>query len=173
MMEDQVPSSKQYVTPGQVPKENNYYVNPSGPRYNNPAEFDRASSEQPMSTQSTQFEKPEINFNVPDFEAMRKEALKQAIEQVTQQPAPQQVPPRMEFSMNGSEYIPQTYPNNTPQVNYVPQEQFNEEVRVVRRNLTLAELILIFAVATGSVLGVQAIWAFTTDFLPRIEIRAK
>jgi hypothetical protein len=71
--------------------------------------------------------------------------------------------------MDGSQYVPQKYP--TAPVAPIPQ--VTEQVRVIRRNLTLAELILIFAIATGSVLGVQAIWAFTTDLLPRIEIRAK
>ena len=108
----------------------------------------------------------------PNFEEMRRIALEQAIKQVTQQPVPQQAPPGMELSMDGSQYVPQKYPvapAPAPQVT----EQVTEQVRVIRRNLTLAELILIFAIATGSVLGVQGIWAFTTDLLPRIEIRAK
>ena len=146
-MEDQVPSSN-------IPQEaGNYYQNPEGPRYQNPSDFAAAQQNQPT----------------PNFEEMRRIALDQAIKQVTQQPVPQQAPPGMELSMDGSQYVPQKYPTAP----VAPTPQITEQVRVIRRNLTLAELILIFAIATGSVLGVQAIWAFTTDLLPRIEIRAE
>ena len=150
MMEDQVPSSN-------IPQEaGNYYQNPEGPRYQNPSDFAAAQQNQPTT----------------NFEEMRRIALEQAIKQVTQQSVPQQAPPGMELSMDGSQYVPQKYPvapAPAPQVT----EQVTEQVRVVRRNLTLAELILIFAIATGGVLGVQGIWSFATDILPRIEIRAK
>ena len=149
-MEDQVPSSN-------IPQEaGNYYQNPEGPRYQNPSDFAAAQQNQPTT----------------NFEEMRRIALEQAIKQVTQQSVPQQAPPGMELSMDGSQYVPQKYPvapAPAPQVT----EQVTEQVRVVRRNLTLAELILIFAIATGGVLGVQGIWSFATDILPRIEIRAK
>ncbi len=147
MMEDQVPSSN-------IPQEaGNYYQNPEGPRYQNPSDFAAAQQNQPTT----------------NFEEMRRIALEQAIKQVTQQPVPQQAPPGMELSMDGSQYVPQKYPTAP----VAPTPQITEQVRVIRRNLTLAELILIFAIATGSVLGVQGIWAFATDLLPRIEIRAK
>lgn len=146
-MEDQVPSSN-------IPQEaGNYYQNPEGPRYQNPSDFAAAQQNQPT----------------PNFEEMRRIALDQAIKQVTQQPVPQQAPPGMELSMDGSQYVPQKYPTAP----VAPTPQITEQVRVIRRNLTLAELILIFAIATGSVLGVQGIWTFATDLLPRIEIRAK
>jgi len=79
-MEDQVPSSKQYVTPGQMPEENNYFSDPNGPRYQNPAEFTAAQEQ--------------TQVPVPDFQEMRRIALEQAIQQVTQQQqATQQAPP--------------------------------------------------------------------------------
>ena len=146
LMEDQVPSSKQYVTPGQMPQENNYFTDPTGPRYQNPAEFDQA-----MASQTPQPQQPGVQFNVPDFEAMRKEALQQAIQQVTQAPAPAPV----------------------PQVQQPQQMQVEPKIVYVRRNLTLAEILVIFALASGLVLGVQGIWSFATDILPRIEIRDK
>jgi len=43
----------------------------------------------------------------------------------------------------------------------------------VRRNLTVAELIVVFAIACGLVTGVQATWNFTSNVLPRIEIKAR
>ena len=147
MMEDQVPSSN-------IPQEaGNYYQNPEGPRYQNPSDFAAAQQNQ-LTT---------------NFEEMRRIALEQAIKQVTQQPVPQQAPPGMELSMDGSQYVPQKYPTAP----VAPTPQVTEQVRVIRRNLTLAELILIFAIATGSVLGLQASWFIATDLLPRIEIREK
>jgi hypothetical protein len=47
------------------------------------------------------------------------------------------------------------------------------EVVYVRRNLTVAELVLIFALACGAVTGFQAAWNFVSNSLPRIEIKAR
>lgn len=146
-MEDQVPSSKQYVTPGQMPQENNYFTDPTGPRYKNPAEFDQAVYEQAVAAQTLQPQQPGVQFNVPDFEAMRKEALQQAIQQVTQTPP--------------------------PSVQSQQATQVEPKIVYVRRNLTLAEILVIFALASGLVLGTQGVWSFATDILPRIEIRDK
>lgn len=117
---------------------------------------------------------------MPNFEEMRRIAMQQAIEQVTaQRPAvsqppvsfvPPQAPPGMELSMDGSQYIPKKYPDNISQP--APTAQVTEQVRVVRRNLTRPELLAIFVVACIAVTGVQAVWNFTTNILPRIEIRA-
>ena len=55
-----------------------------------------------------------------------------------------------------------------------PQElQPQPKVVYVRRNLTVAEIILVFALSIGGILGVQAIWTLATDVLPRLEIREK
>jgi hypothetical protein len=43
----------------------------------------------------------------------------------------------------------------------------------VRRNLTVAELIVTIFLACGIVLGVQAGWNFSSKLLPRIEIKVK
>ena len=53
----------------------------------------------------------------------------------------------------------------------VPMQQ--PQVVYVRRNLTVAELIVVFAIACGIVTGVQATWNFTSNLLPRIEIKAR
>lgn len=50
-----------------------------------------------------------------------------------------------------------------------PQPQFV----YLRRNLTVAELIVVFAIACGIVTGVQATWNFVSNSLPRIEIKAR
>lgn len=104
---------------------------------------------------------------MPNFEAMRQLAMQQAIEQITAQrpPAPQPAAPRAPEP----QYIspPPLPPLPTPS-----QEQEQVQVRVVRRNLTRPELLAVFVVACIAVTGVQAVWNFTTNILPRIEIRA-
>lgn len=52
---------------------------------------------------------------------------------------------------------------------YAPQPK----VVYVRRNLTVAELILLLALASGLVIGVQATWNLASNLLPRLEIRVK
>ena len=97
---------------------------------------------------------------MPNFEAMRRLAMQQAIEQITAQRPPAPQPP----APPEPQYIPQPPP--------VAPSQPQEQVRVVRRNLTRPELLAVFVVACIAVTGVQAVWNFTTNILPRIEIRA-
>ena len=64
------------------------------------------------------------------------------------------------------------YPIAQPEVParfQIPQQQ----VVYVRRNLTVAELILVFAISCGLVTGLQAAWNFASNNLPRIEIKAR
>jgi hypothetical protein len=147
-MEDQVTQQREFVTPSQVAQQGPYYENPEGPRYQNPAEFDAAQQVPPPQPP-----------NVPDFAAMRQAALQQAIEQVTSQRAPEAPP------------APVQPPQPAPAV--VPQPQPEPQVVYVRRNLTLAELAIVFLLSIGMVTGGQFIWNFATDILPRIEIRDK
>ena len=151
-MEEQVTASKQ---PGA------YYVDPAGPRYENPAEFSAA-------TEGQEIPQPPQAPPMPNFELMRQMAMKQAIEQIqaqraAQPPAPQPAPPVPQ---------PQVAPP-PPEPQYIPQPAPLEQVRVVRRNLTRPELLAVFVVACIAVTGTQALWNFTTNLLPRIEIRAK
>ena len=101
--------------------------------------------------------------SMPNFEEMRRIAMQQAIEQITSQRPPIPQPP-VPPAPPETQYIPQ------PPLPAPPQEQ--EQVRVVRRNLTRPELLAVFVVACIAVTGVQAAWNFTTNILPRIEIRA-
>jgi hypothetical protein len=55
----------------------------------------------------------------------------------------------------------QLYPQQEPKVVYV------------RRNLTVAELLLIILLSCGIVTGIQYTWNFATNVLPRIEIKMK
>ena len=55
----------------------------------------------------------------------------------------------------------QSYPQQKPKVVYV------------RRNLTVAELLLIILLSCGIVTAIQYTWNVATNFLPRIEIKMK
>ena len=174
-MEDQVTSSQQYQTPGMLPEEGNYYSDPGGQRFSTPAEFDQAVQEgqvpvppnppiqqgapNPISGQ------PGVVYNVPDFQAMREAALQQAIEQVTarSQNFPQQQMPPQPMSQPSA---PVQQPVATPPA---PQQK----VVYVRRNLTIAEILVVLAISCGLVTGTQFIWAAGADVLSRIEIRDK
>jgi hypothetical protein len=47
------------------------------------------------------------------------------------------------------------------------------EVVYVRRNFTVAELLLVLIISCGLVAGVQMTWNFAANILPRVEIRLK
>jgi len=87
---------------------------------------------------------PEITPEI--LEAMKAEARQRAIYQVLQQ---RQEQPQKPFLAPPSNVV------------------------YVRRNLTVAELILIFALSCGVVVGVQAGWGFVSNLLPKVEIRVK
>ena len=116
---------------------------------------------------------PQSQSQMPNFEAMRQLAMQQAIEQIAAQrpaqpqsqpsgPVPVQVSPSKAPATSSPQYVEQKYSSVAP----------TEQVRVVRRNLTRPELLAVFVVACIAVTGVQAVWNFTTNILPRIEIRA-
>jgi hypothetical protein len=60
-----------------------------------------------------------------------------------------------------------------PQLQVPANSQPVPQVVYVRRNLTVAELILTVFLACGIVVGVQASWNFSSNLLPRIEIKVK
>jgi hypothetical protein len=60
-----------------------------------------------------------------------------------------------------------------PQFQVPADFQRPPQVVYVRRNLTLAELILTVFLACGLVLGVQTSWHFGSQLLQRIEIKVK
>jgi hypothetical protein len=171
-MEDQVAPQEQFVTPSQAPQQGMYYSDPNGQRYNNPAEFDTAERQkyldniQQQAVQQQLAEQQEIaaklssqqinkqqvpQIPVPNFAELKKKALEDAIQQVT---AKRTAPPAQPV---------QQLNQNVPEPNIV----------YLRRNLTIAELAVVFAIAIFGVLGVQAGVGFVSDVLPRIEIRDK
>ena len=55
----------------------------------------------------------------------------------------------------------------------IQQRQAEEQQKIVyvRRNLTVAEVIIVFIISCGLVFGIQIGWNFTTNILPKIEIK--
>jgi hypothetical protein len=51
--------------------------------------------------------------------------------------------------------------------------QVPPRVVYVRRNLTVAELLVVFVISCGIVTGLQAGWSLATNLVPRIEIKLK
>lgn len=115
----------------------------------------------PSSTPPQPMELPAIPSGItPEMlEAMkaraREEAVRMTLMQQQQQFAPQ-------------EEIPAAV--RMPAPSFVPPQP---KVVYVRRNLTVAELIVVFAIACGIVTGVQGAWNFVSNHLPRIEIKAR
>jgi hypothetical protein len=62
--------------------------------------------------------------------------------------------------------IQQTVPQRLP-VEMPPQ------VVYVRRNLTVAELLLVLLLSCGIVTGIQGLWYLGANLLPRLEIRVR
>lgn len=84
----------------------------------------------------------------PDIEAMKAQARELAIQQVLASRVAVQVPPQQPVLAQ-------------PKIIYL------------RRNLTVAELIVVFAIACGLVYGIPSLWKFTADRIPQIEIKVK
>ena len=51
------------------------------------------------------------------------------------------------------------------------QSEQQQQIVYVRRNLTVAEVIVVFIISCGLVFGIQTGWNFATNVLPKIEIK--
>ena len=137
----------------------------------NPAQVD----EQLQYEQSYQ----EPTFNPENLEALKARARDLAMQQAIAargmqipnnplasppMPKPPQAPARPQPAPTPNYQAPATsYQAPAPQPNVV----------YLRRNLTIAEILIILALSTGILAGVQFAWGFSTDILSRIEIREK
>ena len=91
-------------------------------------------------------------------------------QQPIQQPVQPQITPEQlqELKARARQLaIQQTVAQN--QANFVP----NKQIVYVRRNLTLAEIILVFLISCGIVTGIQFSWGFVSNVLPKIEVQIK
>jgi hypothetical protein len=103
-------------------------------------------SQPPAPQAAPQYQEP-VPPAYPDIEAMKAQARELAIQQVM---------------------ASRTTPVAAPSPQQVPPK-----VIYVRRNLTVAELIVVFAIAWGIVAGIPFLWNSVANRLPQIEIKLK
>jgi hypothetical protein len=133
-----------------------------------PSSTPAQAQELPQYEQSLQ----EPMFNPENIEALKARARDLAIQQAIaargMQPQSNPTPPPQIAQAPQAPPRPQPIPRQTYQ-QPVPEPN----VVYLRRNLTIAEVLLILALSTGILAGVQFAWGFSTDILSRIEIREK
>jgi hypothetical protein len=66
--------------------------------------------------------------------------------------------------------IQQTVPQRLPMETSL---EAPPQVVYVRRNLTVAELLLVLLLSCGIVTGIQGLWYLGTNLLPRLEVRVR
>lgn len=54
-----------------------------------------------------------------------------------------------------------------------PQQPQQPQFVYVRRNLTVAEILLVFLISLGIVTGIQWSWNVLSNVLPRIEVKVR
>jgi len=107
---------------------------------------------------------PQMNQLIPGqitpelLEQMKQQARELAVAQYMAQQQPQE---KKVYQISEPVKGPVASPFEQPKVIYA------------RRNLTVAELIVVFALSIGAVNGVQFIWGLASQNLPRIEIQVK
>ena len=52
-------------------------------------------------------------------------------------------------------------------------EALEPRIVYVRRNLTVAEILVIAVISCTIVGGIQGVWGFASNYLPQIEVRVK
>ena len=80
----------------------------------------------------------------------------------------------MDSQLQPDQEQPQTQitPEQLEEMKFMARQQaIQQEVVYVRRNLTVAEVIVVFIISCGLVFGIQASWNFATNVLPKIEIK--
>lgn len=93
---------------------------------------------------------------------------------VPQVPLPGQITPEQVEQMKARARelaIQQTYAEQAQRIKEQPSAA--PQVVYVRRNLTVAELILVFLISCGIVTGIQWSWNFASSILPKVEIRLR
>lgn len=67
--------------------------------------------------------------------------------------------------------VKQVVQQNLAQQAAIPQQQ--PQIIYLRRNLTVAEILLVILLSCGIVTGVQWTWNMVTNILPRVEIKVR
>jgi len=88
----------------------------------------------------------------------REQAMRMSFQKQQQQIAPPQSPQTPVALPGGYMYMPEA---PEPKIVYV------------RRNLTVAEILVIAVISCTVVGGIQGVWGFVSNYLPQIEVRVK
>ena len=97
------------------------------------------------------------------LEAMKAYAKEQAMRMSFQQQQQQQITPPQ------SPQTPVVLPGGYM---YMPEAP-EPKIVYVRRNLTVAEILVIAVVSCTVVGGIQGVWGFASNYIPQIEVRVK
>ena len=139
----------------------------------NPAQVEEQQQYEPTLQEPT--------FNPENFEALkaraRELAMQQAIAARGMQPpvnpmAAAPIPQPPQSPVRPQPPRPEPVQQQLPKQTYQPPVP-QPNVVYLRRNLTIAEILIILALSTGILAGVQFAWGVSTDILSRIEIREK
>ena len=118
-----------------------------------------APSNAPQPQPQIPLQQPEITLET--LEAMKAQAKQMAIQQAMAQRLEQQQQPQQ------APFYPPTQQYTLSRISEQPQ------VVYVRRNLTVAEILLVILLSCGIVTGIQWSWNIATNVLPRIEIKMR
>lgn len=125
------------------------------------------SSNPPQSQPAPAAPMPQPNQMTPQMlELLKARAREQAIQMAAQEQS---------FQNLAKSQAPVDYPIAQPVVPASIQNSNPQPPQIVylRRNMTIAELILVFAISCGIVLGIQGAWYLVSNVLPRLEIKVK
>jgi hypothetical protein len=114
--------------------------------------------EQVQSSTPPEFQAP-IKLSVEQIEMLKAVARERAIAQAAAEQAAQPVQPQR---------IASPPPSIVP-----PQQQQQPQIIYLRRNFTVAEILLVLLLSCGIVTGVQALWGLGSRMLPQVEIKVK
>lgn len=133
---------------------------------------DQIPSSIPVQQDQNPVQPEQSPFSPERLEAMKQQARELAIQQAMAQRAAQQqmmsAPPAPQPSPAPAPAAP-SLPDPVPAPGSAPAPN----LVYLRRNLTVAEVLIVFTIAIGIVTGVQFAWNTGSDFLSRIEIREK
>jgi hypothetical protein len=123
---------------------------------------------------ASQAPEPAYNISPEELEAMKAYAREQAIRMTYQQPPLPTQPSQPAISS-----VPQWPPTPEvliPKMPKAPEPAYDfsaPKVIYVRRNLTVAEILVICVLSCAVVGGIQGVWGLASKYLPQIEVRVK
>ncbi len=112
--------------------------------------------EQVQNSVPPEFQQP-VKLSAEQIEMLKAVARERAIAQTMAEQQAQPIP-NQRFAAPPPSLVP---PQTQPQIVYL------------RRNFTVAEIILVLLLSCGLVLGVQGLWGFGSRILPQVEIKVK